>query len=466
MSIHIFTKTTRIERPAEEVFAWHEREGTFERLIPPWEKVEVLSRDGAVRNGARAAVRTKVGPWWVRWEAEHRDYVEGRQFRDVLQRGPFSFWEHTHRFELEGAAACCLTDEVKYQLPLGGFGQALGGTMVRDRLQRMFAYRHAVTAEDLRTAERYGAVRKLRILVAGASGLVGRALVPFLQSQGHSVARLVRRPASGAEEFFWAPERGELDLTHFRGVDAVINLAGENVGEGRWTEERRAAILQSRVSTTKTLVKAIGELKYRPFVFVNASAIGYYGSHPTEIRDEGSPQGSGYLAEVCGEWENEALSAAGFGVRTAVLRTGVVLTPAGGMLGRVLPIFRAGLGGTIGSSRAGFSWISVDDAVAAYYHALLDQRCSGAVNAAAPEPVAMEEFARILGRVVRRPAFVPVPSWAVCLAFGNERAHETVLSSAWVRPAKLLAAGFEFRHERLETALRHLLGVPRVRQRG
>ena len=456
MSVQCFTQTIRLRRPAGEVFAWHTRPGALARLTPPWEWVEVTRHDG-VHTGARVSLATKVGPMRVKWEVEHRDFVDEKQFRDVQLSGPFKSWEHTHRFEPEGAAASTLTENIRYELPGGALGNWLAGGWTQRKLARLFTYRHAVTRDDMELRFRYGAVRPMQFLISGASGLVGRALVPFLESQGHSVVKLVRRQPAGAGEIFWDPLRGELDPVKLRGVDAVIHLAGENVAGGRWTAARRASILESRVKGTRTLVAALEKMRHRPFVFVSSSAIGIYGDRGEERLAEDAKPGSGFLADVCVAWEKEVAAAEELGLRAAALRTGVVLTPAGGALAKMLPAFRAGVGGRMGAGRQWWSWISIDDLVGALYHAVLDQRCAGPVNAVAPVPVTNAVFAETLARVLKRPAIVPVPAWVLRAALG-EMADEALLSSARVVPARLNEAGYRFRHEKLEDALRHVLG--------
>lgn len=465
MSFSTFTRSVRIERPAPEVFAWHEWPGAFERLAPPWQKMQVIERSGGIRDGARVGLRTKIGPVWVRWNVEHRDYVEGVQFRDVQLRGPFAHWEHLHRIEpAEGGRACVLTDEITYRLPFGATGRIVGGGFARAELEKLFNYRHALTKADIEGAARYISVRPMTFLIAGASGLVGRALTAFLQTQGHTVVRLVRRPTRAADEVFWNPARGELDPHAMRGIDVVVNLSGEGVAGGRWSAERKEAILRSRVDGTRTLVAAIASVKserQRPFVFISASATGIYGDRGDEPLDENSATGEGFLADVCKQWEREAVAADELGVRVVELRTGVVLTPAGGALAKLLPVFKAGLGGRLGDGRRWMSWISLDDLVGAIYHAVLDRRCDGPVNAVAPQAVTNAEFTRALAGVLRRPAPLPVPEFALRAAFG-EMADETLLCGARVTPGKLAEAGYVFRHENVEDALRHVLGRARL----
>lgn len=455
MSGEIFTRTTRIARPAKEVFAWHERPGALARLCPPWERVEIVAASGGIRDGARVKVRSKVGPLWLAWDVVHRDFRAGEQFRDVQERGPFAQWEHLHRVQPDGPGACLLTDEIRYRLPGGAMGRLLAGG-VRRKLERMFAWRHATTQADVERAAQHGAASPRRIVIAGASGLLGRALVPFLQTQGHTVVRLVRRPTRDEGEISWDPARGELDAAALAGADAIINLAGENVGEGRWTTARREAILHSRVDATRTLVLALKKLPRKPAVLVNASAVGFYGDCGESVIGEDTPVGQGFLPEVCLAWETHAEGAARLGMRTALLRLGVVLTPAGGALAKMLPAFRAGLGGPLGGGRQWMSWVSIDDAVDAIYRAVLDPRWSGAANITAPHPVTNAEFTATLGRVLRRPAVLPVPGWVLRAAFG-QMADEALLASTRAVPARLQAMGYEFRHPTLEAALRHLL---------
>lgn len=448
------TRTIRIARPAAEVFAWHERSGAFERLQPPWERVEMRARAGGVRDGLRVALRTRAGPVWLDWEVEHRDYVAGVQFRDVQLRGPFAHWEHLHRFAPDGPEACVLTDEIDYALP-GGPAGALLADAVRRRLSRVFAYRHAVTKADL---EGGGApVRPRRVLVGGASGLVGRMLVPFLTTQGHEVVRLVRRPPAGPDEVFWDPALGVIDLAAAGPVDAVVNLGGSSIAAGRWTASRRHEILASRVDSTRTLVQALVRLRRPPEVLVSASAVGFYGDRGDERLDETVPPGRGFLAEVCQAWEAELAPAHAAGLRTVALRTGAVLTPAGGALARLRPLFLAGLGGCLGSGRQWMAWIAPDDLAGLIHAVLRDPRWTGAVNAAAPEPVTNAQFAAVLARVLRRPASLPAPAWALRAALGG-MADEMLLASTRAEPARARSLGYAFRYPTLELALRHGLG--------
>ena len=459
MRTQVFIRRSRVEAPAEEVFRWHTRPGALERLTPPWEPVRIVERQGGVDDGGRVVLAIKVGPLRRRWVAEHHGYEAGRQFRDRQIEGPFAFWDHTHRVEPDGPDACHLEDRVEYALPLGAVGRLLGGRSVRARLDRVFAYRHRTMIEDLDAHRRHRVRGSLHVLVSGASGLIGSALVPFLTTGGHRVTRLVRSPPAGEGAVFWDPAARRLDPAALEGADAVVHLAGEPIARGRWTDAKKARIRDSRIQGTELLAEALARLDRPPRVLVSASAVGYYGDRGAELLRETSPPGTGFLAGVCRDWEAATRAAAAKGIRVATLRFGIVLSPAGGALARMLPPFRLGVGGRIGGGRQYMSWIAVDDAVGAIHHALMTDDLEGPVNVVAPQAVTNREFTRTLGRVLRRPTIFPVPAFAARLAFG-ELADALLLASARVEPARLLAAGYRFRHPDLEDALRHLLGRP------
>jgi hypothetical protein len=296
----------------------------------------------------------------------------------------------------------------------------------------------------------------MRVLVTGASGLIGSALVPLLGRQGHEVSRLVRRSPRGASEILWDPGGGTVDRAALEGFDAVIHLAGESIVSGRWTRDRKARIRGSRVRGTRFLSESLARLERPPRALISASAIGYYGDRGDEILHEGSGPGQGFLARLSLEWEDATEPAAARGIRVVLPRIGLVLAPAGGLLQRLLPIFRVGLGGPIGRGRAWWSWIALDDLIGIFEFALYREELRGAANAVAPRPASNAEFTRTLGRVLSRPALLPVPPSALRVAFG-EMANEALLSSARAEPARLKEAGYSFRFPELDGALRHVL---------
>jgi uncharacterized protein (TIGR01777 family) len=298
----------------------------------------------------------------------------------------------------------------------------------------------------------------MKIVIAGASGLIGQALAAALRERGDQVLRLVRRPAAAADEIQWDPAAGKIDGGRLAGCDAIVNLAGENIAGGRWTARRRERIFRSRVEATRTLVQAIGAMARRPAVLVNASAVGFYGDRGDERLAETSAIGHGFLPEVTLAWETHAEGAKRFGVRTVLARFGVVLATEGGALAKMLPAFRFGLGGPLGNGRQWMSWIALEDAVAALVGAIDRAEWAGAVNVVAPGPVTNAEFTRALGAALRRPAFLPVPAFVLRLLFGQGLADEALLGSTRAEPRVLTAAGFRFRHPELAGALAAILG--------
>jgi uncharacterized protein (TIGR01777 family) len=297
----------------------------------------------------------------------------------------------------------------------------------------------------------------MKILVTGATGLVGSALLASLRAKGHEVFSLVRsRPLSGAAEIFWDPSKGILDAVELEGFDAVVHLAGESIAEGRWTDEKKRRIRESRIKGTRLLSETLAKLNQKPEVLVSASAVGFYGSRGDEVLNEQSASGADFLAEVCREWELATQPAAQSGVRVVNLRFGVILSGRGGALKKMLFPFRMGVGGKLGSGQQYMSWIALDDAVGAIERAIEDKSLRGPVNAVAPEAVTNKQFTKALGRALSRPTIFPVPAFAARLVFG-EMADATLLSSQRVEPERLKASGYVFKYPELEGALRHVL---------
>jgi uncharacterized protein (TIGR01777 family) len=296
----------------------------------------------------------------------------------------------------------------------------------------------------------------MKILITGSTGLVGSALIPSLKSSGHQVVRLVRSKPKDASEVSWNPEQGTINAAGLEGLDAVLHLAGENLAVGRWTEEKKRRIRESRVKGTKLLSETLAQLTEKPSILVSASAVGFYGDHGDEVLTEQSASGSDFLAEVCREWELATQAAAQAGIRVVNLRFGVIFSGVGGALKKMLLPFRMGVGGKLGSGNQYMSWIAIDDAVGAIEHALTNDTLRGPVNVVAPQAVTNYEFTKTLGRVLSRPTLFPVPAFVARLAFG-EMADAALLSSQRVEPARLKESGYVFKHSELEGALRHVL---------
>ena len=295
----------------------------------------------------------------------------------------------------------------------------------------------------------------MQIAITGSTGLVGAALVSFLTAGGHRVIRLVRKPPSG-DDVQWDPTEGVRDLSRLEGVDAVIHLAGENIAAGRWTPQRKGEIRRSRVEGARRLSESLAKLSQRPKALVSASAIGFYGDRGDELLTEDSAPGMDFLARVCQEWEAATEPASRAGIRVVHLRFGMILSPMGGALRKMLLPFRLGAGGRMGSGTQYVGWIAIDDVIGVIHHAVCTESLQGPVNAVSPAPVTNAEFTRVLARVLSRPAIFPMPAFAMRFAFG-EMADALLLASARVVPTRLQASGYRFRYPELEAALRRLL---------
>ena len=296
----------------------------------------------------------------------------------------------------------------------------------------------------------------MKILLSGSHGLVGTALIKALETENHEISRLVRHAPGSRSEIEWSPERYSIALARIEGFDTVVHLAGESIAEGRWTDEKKKRIRESRVKGTKLLGDALANLSNPPPAFVSASAIGYYGHRGDELLNEGSAPGNDFLSEVCVEWEQGTALATEKGIRVVNTRFGIILDANGGALAKMLPPFRMGIGGRIGSGKQWMSWITLDDVVGGIKFALTNETLRGPVNFVAPNPVRNSEFTKALGQAISRPTIFPIPAFGVRLVFG-EMADALLLSSQRVKPEKLEATGYQFQYSDLQPALHHVL---------
>jgi len=295
----------------------------------------------------------------------------------------------------------------------------------------------------------------MKILITGATGFIGSSLSDFLKTKSHTVFTLSRKKQNSPNHIFWDPEKHEIEASRLEGMDAVVHLGGESI-MGRWTEAKKRRILESRTQGTLLLSKTLAGLAQKPRVLICASAIGYYGDRQEEWLTEESSAGDNFLAEVCRTWENSCEAAIKAGIRVVNIRIGIVLSPKGGALKKMLLPFKLGLAGKMGSGAQYMSWVVLDDLLKIIEYSLTHDEVKGPVNAVGPEPVTNLEFTKTLGRVLHRPTLFPMPAFLARLVFG-QMAEELLLSGARVKPEKILKAGFKFDHVSLENALRHIL---------
>ncbi|MFT6145604.1 MAG: hypothetical protein ACJAZO_000542 [Myxococcota bacterium] len=450
----VFHKQSRWGASAEALWTWHNQRAGFDRLKPPWESLRIESWED-VETGANTQMAVRqFGIWW-RWTSHIVEATPNAGFTDSQEGGPFKSWLHTHRF-VDGDGGGMLDDRIEYTLPLGALGQFVAGRAIAKTIGRGFRFRHRRTREDM-IRHTSAALSPLRIAVTGASGLVGNALCAFLQGGGHTVIRTTRRSPAPDGWVTFDPANGNIDTDALEGLDAVVHLAGESISQ-KWTSEAKKRIVSSRVDGTTALAKTLAGLTNPPKTWVSGSAIGFYGSRGQERLDETSEPGDGFLADTCTAWEAATAAAEESGIRVVHLRTGIVLTPEGGALKEQLTPFKMGVGGPIGGGDQWVSWITRDDLLGLILHAIATPELAGPLNGTSPNAVQQGMFAKTLGKVLRRPAFLPLPSFAIRTLFG-EMGNNLVLQGQRVYPAVALDTGYTFHHPDLEDALRFVLGA-------
>jgi hypothetical protein len=420
-------------------------------------ETRVLKREGGIADGGTLVLGIKQGPSELKWKVRHTEFEEGRLFKDEQVSGPFEKWSHVHRFIPADDGGSFMEDEVEWTAPFGAAGKLFAEGFIDKELERLFTFRHTRLRNDMDLHGRYSG-GPLKVVLTGGSGLIGTALTHLLISGGHSVLALSRREGSTGEDGkSWDPLAKRMDPGPFEGADALVHLAGEPLAAFRWSDEKKERILRSRREGTALLAKTLAGMDRPPPAFISGSAVGYYGARGDEIVTEGSRPGSGFLSMVCREWEGATGAARKAGIRVVTLRTGFVISPLGPGLGKMLPPFRAGLGGRIGSGRQYMSWIDLDDEVGLIHHALTRPGVSGPLNATAPNPVPNTGFTDTLGRVLNRPTVIPLPSLAIKGMLG-EMGTELLLKGARVHPERAQETGYEFLFPDLEESLRHQLG--------
>ncbi len=460
-----YAHTAEYAHPVSAVWSWYDSPGAFRRIMPEWEGITPVQA-GALMDGERTKFKVSIGPIKRMWVARHHGVVSGKVFNDVMEKGPFGAWDHEHKFVAKTDSTSSIEDTIQWRLPLHPLTFWTAPFTVKGRMDQMFAFRTARVQNDLERIAAFAHLPRQRILISGSTGLIGLQLCAFLSAAGHSITRLVRpstqlpSDAQGDDVVVWNDQTGEVVSGDLNGFDTVIHLAGAGIGDKRWSKARKALIESSRTVPTHNLATLLAGLDQPPKAFLCGSAIGFYGNRGDETLNESSSPGSNFLADVCRNWEAAAQPAVDAGIRTVWLRTGLVITPMGGVLQKLLLPAKLGAGGPVGNGRQQYSWISLDDQIYAIHHLMMNDTCEGAFNLTAPEPLPQKRFAKTLGRVLRRPAFAPLPGFVLKIMLG-EMAQGLVLDGQRVLPERLEASGYRFQHRDLETCLRQCLGRQR-----
>ena len=462
----VYSHVASYDAAVEDVWAWYDSPGAFRRIMPEWEGIRPVQA-GALVDGERTRFRVQLGPLRPMWVARHYGVVPGEVFNDVMEKGPFGAWDHEHRFVSTGTSTSEIHDTIQWKLPLHPLTFWTAPFTVKGRMNQMFAYRTLRVQEDLKRIAQHADKPKQKVLISGSTGLIGMQLSAFLQAAGHEVVRLLRPssklPSDVKHEtcVVWDDQTGEVLEGSMEGFDTVIHLAGAGIGDKRWNPKRKAHIESSRTVPTAHLARLFATLKQPPKTFLCSSAVGIYGNRGEEELTESSTTGDNFLAATCLNWEAAGAAAKDAGVRTVWMRTGIVTSPMGGALQKLLLPAQLGAGGPAGGGRQYYSWISLDDQVYATYHLMMTESCEGPYNLTAPEPVTQKQYAKTLGRVLRRPAFAPLPGFVLKIMLG-EMAGALVLDGQRVLPKRLLESGYEFQHSNLEACLRQCLGRQRL----
>ena len=458
---NVFIKNTKIPATNKDAFDYHTREGALERLISPWSILTVTSHEGDIRDGAISTFKVSLGLIGFKWTAVHLGHLQDQQFQDKMVKGPFQSWIHTHSFIPDKIGHCIMEDKIAYSPPFGKLGAILLNNIIQSNLNQLFHYRHRILSNDINLWKVAGRSKGQKILISGSHGLIGSSLIPLLTAAGeHKITRLARpssnRNNTNSHSIVWNPSEDKVNVKDLEGFDVVIHLAGENIF-GRWTDSKKHRILESRVKSTRLLCDSLIKLANPPSTLICASATGFYGNQGNEVLTEESKPGFGFLSDVCRKWEESTETARDAGIRVVNTRFGVVLTPKGGMLQKLLALSRFGLGLRLGDENQHISWVSIEDVIGSIFYSTINSSIRGPVNVVSPNPVTNLEFSKTLARIVKSKIMLPISQKLARVMLG-ELADAMIASSTLVVPNKLSLAGYRFVNPDLEDTLRLLLG--------
>jgi len=441
--MYTFTYESFLPYSKEKIMTFLLQDASIERMIPTWLNAKLIGGGSSQKSGSKTILRIGKAPFHVDWVIQYEAVSDRGEFVHKLNIGPLRYCRHTRSVEsVEGG--CVVKDKVEYKLPI-----FISKRSMQKKIYRVFSFVHQRIKNDLLVFYRYD-TKPLKVLLSGSSGLVGRALSSFLQSQGHDVWSLKRGDSDVKNKIIgWNPSKDEMDPQSIDGFDAVVHLAGENIGVKAWTQDQKDNIFKSRCRDTWLLSKTMSRCKNHPKVFVCASAIGFYGDCGQEIVNEDSPPGKDFLADLCVKWEEAARVLSSKDVRCVQTRFGLILDPQGGVLSQILPVFRMCLGGRLGSGSQVYSWVALDDVIYAIYHCIKNENLSGPVNIVSTSPTCQKTFASMLAKALHKGCFMPIPSFFLKIVLG-ERADALILRSTNVEPLRLKQSGYEFIYEDLQ----------------
>ena len=458
-----FNRRVEIPYDVHDVFNYHARYRAIDRMIPPWSFLKIIKRNNGLEDGAICILELQYGPVKLKWTAKHAGYIQDQLFQDKMIEGPLKSWEHTHSFTPNKLGGCIMEDNIKYSLPYRLNKFNILGNRLNKTLNQIFGYRHRILQNDLKLGGLLKENKGKRILISGSTGLIGSALIPFLDTAGgHQISRLVRpssKYSSGDNNSgirVWDPQAGKVDPSDLEGFDIIIHLSGASIG-GRWSKIKKRRIYDSRVKTTEILCNAIKKLKKPPSTLLCASAIGYYGSRGEEVVTEETTPGDGFLANLCVDWETQSKSVEDIGIRVVNARFGLILSPKGGIL-KVLTLaspLKVGLGFGYGSNV--INWVSIEDVIGSILYLISNASIRGPVNIVSPNPVMASDFFEIISKIQENKIMLKIGSKIMKLAIGD---FATTIndSNGVLKPQKLLISGYPFMNSSLEDAARLLLG--------